>query len=312
VIPTLSVDSAWALERDTSLFGKSFRETLEPRLFYVYTPFKRQDDLPNFDAFAKDFNFDSIFTENTFSGIDRVSDSHQLTAGLTSRLVDPQTGVEALRLGIVQRYLFSDQRITPDGQPLTRRFSDILVLGSTSLVPNWTFDAQAQYNPDTQRIARSIAGFRYSPGPYRTVNMNYRLTRGLSEQVEVGWQWPVYGRTRGEGGERTNGNGSGSGSGGCSGTLYSVGRINYSTRDSRLTDSLLGLEYDAGCWIGRVIVERLSTGRSEATTRLLLQLELVGLSRIGSNPLRVLKDNVPGYQLLRDERTTSSPFNPYD
>jgi len=136
--------------------------------------------------------------------------------------------------------------------------------------------------------------------------MNYRLTRGLSEQVEVGWQWPVYGRTRGsEGGDRSAG-------GNCSGTLYSVGRVNYSTRDSRLIDSLLGLEYDAGCWIGRVIVERLSTGRSEATTRLLVQLELVGLSRIGSNPLRVLKDNVPGYQLLRDERTTSSPFTPYD
>jgi LPS-assembly protein len=306
VIPTLSVDSAWALERNTSLFGKSFRETLEPRLFYVNTPFRSQDNLPNFDAFAKDFNYDSIFTENTFSGIDRVSDAHQLTAGLTSRLVDPYTGVEALRVGIMQRYLFSDQRITPDGQPLTQRFSDILVVGSTSLVPKWTFDAQAQYNPDTRQIVRSLAGFRYSPGPYRTFNMNYRLSRGLSEQVEVGWQWPVYGRPRpGEGGDRSAG-------GACSGALYTVGRINYSTRDSRLTDSFLGLEYDAGCWIGRVIVERLSTGRSEATTRLLVQLELVGLSRIGSNPLRVLKDNVPGYQLLRDERTTSSTFTPYD
>ena len=137
--------------------------------------------------------------------------------------------------------------------------------------------------------------------------MNYRLSRGLSEQVEVGWQWPVYGRPRaGEGGDRSaNGRG-------CNGALYSVGRINYSTRDRRLTDSLLGLEYDAGCWIGRVIVERLSAGRDEATTRLLVQLELVGLSRLGSNPLRVLRDNVPGYQLLRDERTTSSPFTPYD
>ena len=90
-------------------------------------------------------------------------------------------------------------------------------------------------------------------------------------------------------------------SGRCSGTLYSVGRVNYSTRDSRLTDSIVGFEYDAGCWIGRIVAERLSTGRSEATTRLLVQLELVGLSRLGSNPLKVLKDNVPGYQLLREE-----------
>ena len=89
----------------------------------------------------------------------------------------------------------------------------------------------------------------------------------------------------------------------CRGTLYGVGRVNYSLKDSRITDSLAGLEYDAGCWIGRVVAERVSTGRSEATTRLMLQLELVGLSRLGSNPLSVLKDNIPGYTLLREERS---------
>jgi LPS-assembly protein len=307
VIPTLSIDSAWTLERDTNLFGRAMRQTLEPRLFYVDTPYLRQDNIPNFDAYPKDFNFDSIFTENSFSGVDRVSDSHQLTAGLTTRFLDPQSGVEAMRLGIAQRYLFRDQRITPDGTPLTQRFSDILVLGSTSLLPHWNFDTDAQYNPDSHRIEQSLAGFRYSPGPFRTVSFNYRLQRGLSEQVELGWQWPVYGRARGtDRGEQP------AGGGGCGGTLYSVGRVNYSTRDSRLTDSIVGLEYDAGCWIGRVVVERLSTGRSEATTRLLLQLELVGLSRLGSNPLKVLKDNVPGYQLLREERETNTPFTPYD
>jgi LPS-assembly protein len=86
-----------------------------------------------------------------------------------------------------------------------------------------------------------------------------------------------------------------------------VGRFNYSTKDRRFTDSILGAEYDAGCWIGRVVAERLSTGRSEASTRLLLQLELVGLSRIGSNPLKVLKDNIPGYRLLRDDRRLPTP-----
>jgi LPS-assembly protein len=73
-------------------------------------------------------------------------------------------------------------------------------------------------------------------------------------------------------------------------------------RDSRVTDSLIGAEYDTGCWIARIVSERLSTGRAEATTRLMLQLELVGLSRLGSNPLQALKDNVPGYRLLREPR----------
>jgi len=102
--------------------------------------------------------------------------------------------------------------------------------------------------------------------------------------------------------------GSGSGSGKCGGTLYAVGRLNYSTRDSRFTDSIAGFEYDAGCWIGRIVAERQSVGRTEASTRLLLQLELVGLSRIGSNPLQVLKDNIPGYKLLREDR--KGPYEP--
>jgi len=308
VIPTVSVDSAWLLERETELFGRAVRQTLEPRLFYVNTPYRRQEFFPNFDSALKDFNFDSLFTENLFSGVDRVSDSSQLTAGVISRVLDPDTGAEALRVGVAERYRFRDQRITADNVPLTQKFSDVIAFGSTSLVPRWVFDVGAQFNPDSHRIQRSLAGMRYSPGPYRTVGLTYRLNRGLSEQTELGWQWPVYGRVRGEG-ERVT---SGTSSSGCGGTLYTVGHVNYSMRDSRITDALAGFEYDAGCWIGRVVIERLSTGRSEATTRLLMQLELVGLSRIGSNPLRVLKDNVPGYQLLRDERTSTSPFTPYD
>ena len=98
---------------------------------------------------------------------------------------------------------------------------------------------------------------------------------------------------------------------GCPGAWYTVGRVNYSRRDERVTDALLGLEYDAGCWIGRVVVERLSTGRSEATTRLLLQLELVGLSRLGSNPLQGLEGQCPRLPACcaRSARTTS-PFTP--
>jgi LPS-assembly protein len=326
LIPTVSVDSAWVFERDTTWFGNAVRQTLEPRLLYVNTPYRAQDPRLAFDSATKDFNFESIFTENAFSGVDRVSDAHQVTAGVTTRFLDPQTGAESLRLGLVQRYLFRDQRITsdcvasadpqapPDCTPLTQRFSDVLLLGSTSVVPHWTLDASVQYSPDIKRTVRSIIGARYSPGPFRTVGATYRLTRGLSEQLELGWQWPLYGRTPDEvgNGRLRNVDGRAISGSSCGGSWYSVGRINYSTRESRITDSVLGLEYDAGCWIGRIVAERLSTGRSEATTRLLLQLELVGLSRLGSNPLQVLKDNIPGYRLLREDRSAPAPLSTYD
>ena len=315
VIPTLSLDSAWVFERDTSFFGRAARQTLEPRLLYVNTPYRDQSGLPNFDASAKDFNFDSIFTDNAFSGVDRVSDAHQVTAGVTTRVLDAQTGAEQLRLGLAQRYLLRDQLVTPDAVPLTQRFSDLLLLGSTTLIPAWTLEASLQYSPDSDRVTRSVVGARYSPGPFRTVSATYRMTRGLSEQVELGWQWPLYGSTPDEAraAPRAAAAASGSGTGnGCNGSWYGVGRLIYSTVDRRLTDAIVGVEYDAGCWIGRLVATRQSTGISQATTRLLFQLELVGLSRLGSNPLQVLKDNIPGYRLLRDQRTVAQPPSTYD
>jgi LPS-assembly protein len=304
-IPTFSLDLGLELERSTVFFGRELRQTLEPRLLFVSTPYRAQSQLPNYDSAAKDFNVVSLFTDNAFSGVDRVSDAKQLTAGFTTRLVDAASGAEALRLGLVQRVLLRPQRVapqadgSPDGPTLEQRFSDALLVGSTSVLPGWTLDAAVQYSPDIQRSVRSIMGARYSPGPFRTVGATYRLARGLSEQLEMGWQWPVWGAVPG------SGRPAGSGSGGCKGAWYSVGRFNYSLKDSRLTDSILGFEYDAGCWIARVVAEQLSTGRSEATTRILVQLELVGLSRLGSNPLQVLRDNIPGYRLLRENRASS-------
>ena len=302
-IPTFSLDAGLELERRTQAFGRELHQTLEPRILYAHTPYRAQSQLPNYDSAAKDFNFVSLYSDNAFSGVDRVSDADQLTAGFTTRLVDARSGAEALRLGLVQRVLFRTQRVTPqadgtpDGTPLEQRFSDALLIGSTSVLPNWTLDGAVQYSPDIKRSVRSILGARYAPGSFRTVSGTYRLTRGLSEQLELGWQWPVWGG-------RPEAAVAVAAPTGCSGTWYSVGRVNYSLKDRRVTDSVMGVEYDAGCWIARVVAMRLSTGRSEATTRLALQLELTGFSKlnVGSNPLKVLKDNIPGYRLLREER----------
>ncbi len=315
LIHTGSVDTGLVFERDAEWFGRPYRQTLEPRLRYVNTPWRDQSLLPNFDAAATDFNVVSIYGDSAFSGIDRVSDAHQITAGATSRWLDAATGEERLRLGAVQKYLLRDQLITPDGVPITQRFSDVLLFGNSNVSSRWTLGGAMQYSSATSRVSRSVLSARYNVGDFRTINLSYRFVREASEQIDVGWQWPLYRagggssaapRNRGLGGLAGQGNRE------CNGTLYTVGRVNYSRRDSRVTDSVLGFEYDSGCWIGRVVVERLSTGRAEATQRLLFQLELVGLSRLGSNPLKVLKDNIPGYKLLRDDAAPVKPIPVYE
>lgn len=307
VVPTLSVDSGLVFEREASYFGRGFLQTLEPRAFYVNTPYRDQSLLPNYDSGANDFNFATIFTENAFAGNDRISDSHLLTLGLTTRLLDPDTGAEAVRLGVAQRLRFKDQNVTlPSGTAVTDRVSDLLLGGAVNWSERWTTEATVQYNPETNVSERSVIGARYNPGSYRTVSAAYRFQRQSSESVDVSWQWPLNDLW----GDRGQNLGPGQGQG--EGRWYSVGRLNYSLKEGRLVDSIVGFEYDAGCWLGRVVLERLQTSTSSATQRLMFQLEFVGFTRLGVNPLSSLKSNISNYQLLRTQGSAPSRFSQYD
>jgi LPS-assembly protein len=307
VLPTFSLDSGLVLERDTSYFGRAFRQTLEPRAFYVYTPFRDQSTLPNYDSGANDFNFATIYSENAFVGNDRIADNNLLTLGVTTRLLDPVTGGEAARFGIAQRLRFSDQQVAlPGVTPASERLSDLLLGATVNWDPRWSLDSTLQFNPKTGRSIRTTMGGRYSPGNYRVVSAAYRLQNGSSEQLDLGWQWPINDLW----GDKGQNLGAGQGQG--PGRWYSVGRLNYSLQDRRLVDVIAGIEYDAGCWLGRAVLERLQSGVTTATSRIMLQLEFVGFSHIGSSPLKTLRDNIPRYQYLRDQTTEPSRFSNYD
>ena len=308
-LPTFSLDSGLVFERDAQYFGRSFLQTLEPRAFYTYTPYRDQSRLPVYDTAANDFNFATIYTENAFGGNDRIADNNLLTLGVTTRLLDAQSGAEAARFGIAQRVRFSDQQVTlPGGAPVSERLSDLLLGAGISWTPQWGFDSTVQYNPKTRRSIRSTIGARYSPGNYRTVSAAYRLQRGTSEQIDIGWQWPVNDLW----GDKGKDLGPGRGQGG--GRWYTVGRLNYSLQDRKLVDTVVGLEYDSCCWIGRVVLERLQSGVATSNTRLLFQIEFVGFSRLslGSSPLETFKQNVPRYQNLRDQVAPPSRFSNYE
>ena len=307
IAPSFSLDSGVVFERDTQLFGRALRQTLEPRAFYVNTPYRDQSLLPNFDSGISDFNLSTIFSENAFVGNDRISDSNLLTLGVTTRFLDPASGAEVGRVGMAQRLRFQDQRVTlPGGLPATDRISDVLVGGAIQWDPRWGLDATVQFNPDTERWVRSTVGGRYNPGSYRTVSAAYRYQQDSSEQLDIGWQWPINDLWGDRGTQTSAGQGQGTG------RWYSVGRLNYSLNERKLVDSVLGLEYDAGCWLGRMVFERLQTSSVTATDRIMFQLEFVGFSRLGVNPLKSLKANIPNYQLLRETSITPSRFSNYD
>jgi LPS-assembly protein len=306
-MPTFSLDSGLIMERNTNLFGRAFVQTLEPRAFYVYTPYRDQNQLPNYDSALVDFNFATIYTENAFGGQDRISDNNLLTLGATSRLLDPDTGAEAAKFALAQRVRFQDQRVTlPGGSPVSERLSDMLFGVSATMVPQWTADATVQFNPKTGTSARTTIGARYNPGNYRVISAAYRRQQGVSEQIDVSWQWPLNDLWGDKGVNLGPGMGEGEG------RWYSVGRVNVSLKDRRVVDAVLGLEYDAGCWLGRIVLERTQDSTNTSNKRILFQLEFVGFSRLGANALQTLKDNIPRYQFLRERVTTPSRFSNYD
>ena len=312
-VPTFSLDATTRLERASSWRGRSAIQTLEPRIFYVNTPYRDQSRLPVYDTGRYDYNFATVFTENAFVGQDRIADNKLMTLGATSRFIDPATGVELARFGLAQRLRFKDQNVLlpTETEPVSDRLSDVLAGAMVQVSPSWQLDSTVQYNPKTSRSLRTTAGTRYVPGNYRVLSAAYRYqvdpaTQQASELIDTAWQWPI--KSLWGAGGRDLGPGRGMGED----QWYAVGRLNYNLQEGKMVDAVLGVEYDAGCWLGRVVFERLQVAANQANQRLMFQLEFSGFTRVGPNPLGTLRTHIPRYQYLRDQVSPPSRFGQYD
>ncbi len=284
-IPVSSLDGGLVFERDWNAFGQNFVQTLEPRAFYVYAPFRDQSAAPVFDTAQDDFNFAQLFSVNRYLGEDRVGDANQLTVALTSRLLDSDYGVERLRVSIGQRFYFQDQRVVLNEVPRSANSSDILGQIEGRISDAWAITGLLQQNLDSGQTERVTAGFRYTPAPGKVFNASYRYsieavdTAGLAtelNQFDFSGQWPLD----------------------ANWTL--LGRWNYSIFDHKTLEGVAGIEYNGGCWVLRLVGQRLTTTTTSATTSVYLQIELNGLARIGTSPLDMLRRSVPGYQKTND------------
>ncbi|HYL19511.1 MAG TPA: LPS-assembly protein LptD [Burkholderiales bacterium] len=296
-LPIFSVDSGMTFERDTTLRGRDFVQTLEPELYYLYIPFRDQTQLPVFDSALKDFNFTSIFSENKFSGADRINDANQITAAVGTRLLDPETGIEKVRALIGQRYYLEQPRVTLDSalptspvpsnvESNTATRSDLLALFSGALTRTWSLDSGLQYGVNSSEFERFNVALRDQPEPGKVLNLGYRFTRDFLDQIDISTQWPLSRRWAG------------------------LARYNYSLSDKALLEALAGLEYNAGCWTLRFVLHRFVTATQERTNTFFFQIELTGLSRLGSSPLELLRQGIGGYTQPSLHPRGAEPYYP--
>jgi len=284
-VPITSVDAGLVFERDMKVLDTALTQTLEPRAFYVYIPYKDQSKAPVFDTALDDFNFSQLFAENRYIGNDRIGDANQLTLALTSRFLDHQTGAERLRLAVGQRFYFADQRVSLNEPLRSASSSDFLVSAEGRLSDAWSLAGLLQYNFDNAEVESLNLGVRYKSSPGRALNATWSFKRTLLDptgaieqikQIDLSGQWPVSDRW----------------------TL--IGRWNYSFTDRKTLEGIAGIEYNADCWVLRVVGQRLTTTTQQATTSVFVQLELNGLARVGTSPLELLRRSVPGYLPTND------------
>jgi LPS-assembly protein len=301
-IPTFSFDTGLIFDRSVRLFGQDYIQTLEPRIYYVYTPYRNQAFAPLFDTAESDFGLAEIFTPNTFVGNDRIADANRLTAAITTRFINPETGDERARFVIAQQYYFQDQRVTltPNQTSAQATHSDLILGASLKLGAGFASETAFQYNADNNQLVKTSVGFGFSPASGKVINVAYRYTRANTtldntpiNQVLISGQWPL------------------------SHHVYGVGRFNYDLGGHRIVDGLIGLQYDADCWTLGAGIQRYAnglntSGQNQSSTRFLAQLTLKGLSTVDNGLIPAFRAGVAGYTPLPPPPPPEARFTNYE
>ncbi len=281
-IPTLEVDSKLVFERDANWFGTQALQTLEPRLYYLYTPYEDQSATPVFDSSDLTFNFANLFRSNRFTGRDRIGDANQLTTALSSRFLNARTGTEMLRLSVGRILYFADRRVQIDRPTEVADESPIAGEISAQLFDHWRGRASFEWDPaeEADQWGRRTLQLQYmEPNAERLVNLAYRFDRGASienrfETTDLSFRMPI------------------------SKEVNVVGRWLYSLETEETNDAFAGIEFGQCCWKIRVLGRHFkNSADSAASTSLMLQVELAGLGAFGSSVDSFLQREVYGYQV---------------
>ena len=270
-VPIASLDTGMILERSMARANRV--QTLEPRLLYVYVPFRDQDDLPVFDTITPDINLVQLFRKNRFLGPDRIGDTDQLSLGITSRILDVSSGRELMTATVGQTRYFSDRDVTLPGMSAeTLDRSDYIAQVRFLVLENINFDFGHQWSTGDDGTTRSEARLQYRPAGNKILNLAYRFRRDSIEQGDLSWSWPV--------GSQWN----------------FVGRYNFSFRDEDVLEQFFGLEYESCCWGLRLVSRKhLSTRDGTRDSSFGLQLVLKGMTSVGTAADKLLERGILGY-----------------
>jgi len=270
--PIISLDTGLVFERDAGE-RKQFIHTLEPRLRYTWIPFRDQDDLPVFDTALPDLNLVQLFRTNRYVGADRLGDANEVAAGLTTRLLRAENGQQYLTATIGQRFYLESPRVVLPGEVAEQR-SASNVVGEVELTAwrDWSSRVAMEWDYADSNTLRGEASLQYRPSPDTVANLGYRYREGLLEQWDAGFAWRL------------------------SPTWQIYARQVYSTKEDKSIDRFAGFEYSGCCWSVRLVARNYVSNRTgESDNSVLFQVELKGLSSVGTRNDTFLERGIRGY-----------------
>ncbi len=302
-VPIFDIASGLSFTRKTTLFSHPFQQTLEPQVYYTYIPYRSQQSIPVFDTTVNTLTYDQLFNYNRFTGIDRIGDANQIGVGVTTRLIDDETGWEKVRLGIGNIIYFSNRNVTlcndlscsdnPSNHSNFQRLSPVSGVLNYHVNHHWSLNANAIWNPITRQFDNNTLAFQYQPDDLRLLNLGFTYARsgdilsGISTEgakdnlkvTDISFTWPVLQ------------------------DVSAVGRWSQNWNRQHLQNLLYGLQYDTCCWAVRLVGGRAFAGfdpnnnnRPQYNKEFYIQFSLKGLGEAGTGNPRGLLSTITGYR----------------
>lgn len=297
VIPIFDLDTGLYFDK---YYQNGYRQTLEPRVYYLYVPYRDQSLTPTFDTSFIDFSYFQMFRDNRFIGRDRLGDTHQTTVALTTRVLN-KNSEERFRATIGEIFYFKDRRVGlctqndftclfKEDPDRNKHFSPII--GNVTYTPNqdWYLSGGIEFNPNHGQVDKGYSSFQYAPEQHQAIALNYYwmrrnpfeeqpfLVEKPLHQADIGLFWPIH-----------------------KGWDF-LGVYRHDIENKRLIEALAGLEYDTCCLAFQVVGNRFlrpndGLSKPEYANGVFFQVLFKGLSNLGSKKAdEKLRKSIPRYR----------------
>ena len=186
VVPEFRVNSSLYFERDTSILGSHYTQSLEPQIQYLYIKNIDQKGIYNpldyvgggYDSTRLQQDYYGLFSDRTYSGNDYIAPANQFTIGASSRYFD-ENFKERFSLSVGQIFYIDKPLNQGADNKEAKSYSATAVETEFDLNNNLFLKSSIQYDSSENKTQQANTAVEYRNGgvyvqpSYRYVSSDY-------------------------------------------------------------------------------------------------------------------------------------------